>query len=85
MVLKRDIGQQKWQQMTQRWAETAIKTEKGANTIIKINTDSDMTSLTCETTGFDIQTRDIRIPQPPPPPPHCPLLRGPQYKVDESF
>ena len=68
MVLKRDIGQQKWQQMTQRWAETAIKKEKGANTIIKINTDSDMTSLTCETTGFDIQTRDIRIPQPPPPP-----------------
>ena len=33
--LKRDIGQQKWQQMTQRWAETAIKTEKGANTIAK--------------------------------------------------
>ena len=84
MVLKRDIGQQKWQQMTQRWAETAIKTEKGANTIIKINTDSDMTSLTCEKTGFYIQTRVIRIPQPPPPP-HCPLLRGPQYKVDESF
>ena len=70
MVLKTDIGQQKWQQMTQRWLETAIKSEKGANTIV--NSDSDMTSLTRETAGFDIQTRDISIPQPLPASPQPP-------------
>ena len=38
-----------------------------------------MASLTRETTGFDNQTRDMCIPQPPP------LLIGPQHKVDASF
>ena len=67
-----DIGQQKWWQMIQRWAETATATEKSAiknNNISK----SDMASSSiCEMIGFERQGTNV-TPLPPGGPHKSPL------------
>ena len=71
-----DIGQQKWRQMIQRWAETATATEKSAiknNNISK----SDMASSSiCEMIGFERQGTNV-TPLPPGGPHKSPLLSYP--------
>ena len=55
-----DIGEQKRGETTQKRAETATATEKSANTIIKYRRQHGFLLNRLETTGFEIQTRQIR-------------------------
>ena len=54
--------QQFWDQEVQRWIETATATEKRENTIEKYQQRNQASSSIPETTGFEIQTRDVRKP-----------------------
>ena len=49
-------------QEVQRWVETATATEKRENTIEKYQQRNQASSSIPETTGFEIQTRDVRKP-----------------------
>ena len=54
--------QQFWDEEVQRWVETATATEKRENTIEKYQQRNQASSSIRETTGFEIQTRDVRNP-----------------------
>ena len=54
--------QQFWGQEVQRWVETATATEKRENTIEKYQQRNQASSSIRETTGFEIQTREVRNP-----------------------
>lgn len=67
-----DIGQQKWWQMIQRWAETATATEKSAIKNNKISKSDMASSSICEMTGFERQGPYV-TPLPPGGPHKSPL------------